>query len=244
MSTLLDGIGDGLRLIAGGDSEVVDITLRTLRVGVEATVLAAFAGIPLGCALGLGRFRGRRGLLAVVNAGIRLPPVALGQLLWLALWPDSPWGGGPLSGLGWIYSMNAVILAQTLLALPIVAALTSAAVQNVPDGLVDQARAFGASRVRQALLALREARIGVFSALIAALGTAMASVGAVVIVGTSLGTSTLATAALTQWRSGSVTDAGRAVAYGTVLLGLFLVVSAVLTIAQQRRTPWMPGRTS
>ena len=81
---------------------------------------------------------------ATFNAGIRTPPVALGVLLWLLLWPDSRWGGGLLSGLGWIYTLSAVILAQTLLALPIVVALTAAAVQRVPDGLLDQARAFGA----------------------------------------------------------------------------------------------------
>ena len=104
------------------------------------------------------------------------------------MWPDSQWGGGPLGGLGWIYTLNAVILAQTLLALPVVVALTVAAVQAVPAGLLEQARALGARRPRLARLALREARIGVLAALIAALGTAMASVGAVLVVGSSLGT--------------------------------------------------------
>ena len=81
------------------------------------------------------------------NAGLRMPPVALGLVLWMLMWPDSRWGGGPLSAAsGWIYSLNAVILAQTLLVLPIVVALTAAAVQRVPGGLLDQARAFGAPR--------------------------------------------------------------------------------------------------
>jgi tungstate transport system permease protein len=242
METLLNGIADGLRLIFSGDDEVIAITLRTLRIALAATLLAALIGIPLGCALGLGRFRGRRGVLGLVNAGIRMPPIAVGQLLWLALWPDSRWGGGPLSGLDWIYTMNAVILAQTLLAIPIVAALTASAIQGVPSPLLDQAQAFGASSRARALLALREARIGVYAALIAALGTAIASVGAVIVIGPALGDATLATAALTQWSSGL--EPARSVAYGTVLLGLFLVLAAFLTIAQQRRTPWMPGRTS
>jgi tungstate transport system permease protein len=242
MSALLEGIGDGVSLVVHGDQDVVTITLRTLRIAFESTAIAALVGVPLGCALGLGRFRGRRAALAVVNAGIRVPPVAVGHVLWLLLWPDSLWGGGPLSGLNWIYTLNAVILAQTLLALPIVAALTSAAVQGAPAAVVEQAAAFGASWPARAALALREARIGVIAAITAALGTAIASVGAVVIVGSSLGTSTLATAALTQWDQGG--QDARSVAYGTVLLGLFVLLAALLTSIQQRREPWLPGRTS
>jgi tungstate transport system permease protein len=245
MRTLLDGIGDGLHLIFSGDDEVVRITLQTLRVALLATLFATLIGVPLGCLLGLGRFRGRRGVLGLVNAGIRIPPVAVGQLLWLLLWPDSRWGGGPLGGLHWIYTMNAVVLAQTLLAIPIVAALTAAAVQSVDRGLLAQAEAFGASWPARAALAVREARVGIYAALIAALGTAIASVGAVVVVGPSLGTATLGTAALAEWNSG--VDVARSVAYGTVLLGLFLVLAAALTLGQQRRRgegAWIPGRTS
>jgi tungstate transport system permease protein len=242
MRTLLDGIGDGLSLIFGGDDEVVRITLQTLRIALEATLFATLLGVPLGCLVGLGRFRGRRGVQGLVNAGIRFPPVAVGQLLWIAMWPDSEWGGGPLAGLGWIYTLDAVILAQTLLALPIVAALTASAVQGVPPGLLDQAEAFGASWRARAALAFREARIGIYAALVAALGTAIASIGAVVVIGPALGDATLGTAALVEWNKHL--DVARSLAYGTVLLGLFLVLAALLTIAQQGRTPWMPGRTS
>lgn len=224
------------------DPQLVPIALRTLRVGLESAAIAALLGVPAGCALGLGRFRGRRTLLGVCNAGIRTPPVALGVLLWLLLWPDSRWGGGPLSGLHWIYTTSAVILAQTLLALPIAIALTAAAVQRVPDGLVDQARAFGAPAWRRAALALREARVGVVAALIAALGTAIASVGAILVVGSSFGSATLATAALSEWNAGG--QDARAVAAGSVLLGLFLVLAALMTTLQHRRGGWIPGRAS
>ncbi|MDO8186082.1 ABC transporter permease [Conexibacter sp. JD483] len=234
MDALFDGLGDAFRLIVHGDRDLIATTLRTLRIGVEATLLAALLGLPLGCLLGLRRFRGRGVLLTLANAGMRTPPVVLGLLLWVALWPDSRWGGGPLAGLGWIYTLDAVILAQTLLALPIVIALTAAAVQAVPAALLDQARAFGASPWQTALLALREARIGVVAALLTALGTAMAAVGAILVVGTSLGNATLATAALTNWEMGGQNAA--AVAYGTVLLGIFLVLAAALTRLQHRRT--------
>lgn len=224
------------------DGQLLDITLRTLRVGGESTAIAVVIGLPAGCLLGLGRFRGRGALLSVANAGIRMPPVALGQLLWLLLWPDSRWGGSVLSGLGWIYTLDAVILAQTLLVLPIVAALTASAVQRVPAGLLDQAGAFGATPSRRAALALREGRVGVLAAVIAALGTAIASVGAILVVGSTLGTATLATAALSQWNSGG--QDGRSAAYGAVLLGLFLVLAAALTTLQQGRSTWTAIRPS
>lgn len=239
---LLEGLRDGFELITGGDDEVVRITLRTVRVAVESTAIAAAIGLPLGAVLGLARFRGRGTSLALANAGLRFPPIALGQLLWLLMWPDSPWGGGPLAGLGWIYTPSAVILAQTLLALPIVTALTAAAVQRVPAELLDQAAAFGAPSLQRGLLALREARVGVVAAVITGLGTAIASIGAILVIGSSLGTATLATAALSNWTA-SPGDP-RAVAYGTVLLGLFLVLAAALTTLQHRRVAWVPGRLS
>lgn len=224
------------------DSATVAIALRTLRIGVESTAFAAALGIPAGVALGLGDFRGRGAALATFNAGLRTPPVALGLALWLLMWPDSQWGGGPLAGLGWIYTLNAVILAQTLLALPVVVALTAAAVQTVPDGLLAQARAYGAGGALVARLALREARIGVLAALVAALGTTMASVGAVLVIGSQANASTLPSAALSAWNGG-----GRnadAVAYGTLMLGIFLVVAAALTAVQQGQRPrWLPVRS-
>jgi len=242
VSAFADGLSQAWHLVTTGDEQVVDITLRTVRIAFEATAFAAAIGLPLGVWLGVTRFRGRRAVLSGFNAGLRVPPVALGQVLWLLLWPDSQWGGGPLAGLGWIYTLNAVILAQTLLALPVVVGLTVAAVQTVPAGLLEQAAALGARGPRLGMLALREARTGVLAAIIAALGTATASVGAVLVVGTSLGTATLASAALAAWNGGG--EDARAVAYGIVLLGLFLVLASVLTILQQqRRTRWLPVRS-
>jgi tungstate transport system permease protein len=222
--------------------DTVDVTLRTLRIGFESTAIAATAGVPLGVALGLGRFRGRNAALGFFNAGLRIPPVALGHGLWLLLWPSSQWGGGPLSGLGWLYTLDAVILAQSLLALPVIVALTTAAIQGVPSGLLDQARAFGARTLSLAGLAVREARVGVLAALIAAIGTSMASVGAVLVVGSEPDASTLPSSALNAWNQGGAR--GEAVVYGTTMLGLFLVVAAALTVAQHGQRPrWLPVRS-
>ncbi|MEA2217601.1 MAG: tungstate transport system permease protein [Solirubrobacteraceae bacterium] len=238
MHSLLDGLRQALELVVHGDPDVVATTLRTLRVALEATAIAAVIGLPAGCALGIGRFRGRRALLVLSNGATRVPPVAVGQLLWLLMYPHSRWGGGILGGLGWLYTPNAVILAQTLLALPIVIALTASAVQQVPAQLLDQARAFGASPWRRSALALREARTGVFASIIAAMGVAISAVGAIIIVGTGLGQATLATGAVTRWNSGG--QDALSVAYGTVLLGLFLILAAALTWMQQHRTTWIP----
>jgi tungstate transport system permease protein len=181
-------------------------------------------------------------MLAVFNAGLRVPPVALGHVLWLLLWPSSQWGGGPLSELGWLYTLPAVILAQSLLALPVIVALTTAAVQGVPAGLLDQARAFGARPVAIATLAVREARVGLMAALIAAVGTAMASVGAVLVVGSEPDASTLPSAALNAFILGGAN--AEAATYGAVMLGLFLVVATALTIAQHGQRPrWLPVRS-
>jgi tungstate transport system permease protein len=242
MNSLLDGLRQALDLIVHGDSVVVATTLRTLRVALEATAIAVIIGLPLGCLLGLGRFRGRRVLLAISNGAVRIPPVVVGQILWLLMWPDSRWGGGLLSRLDWLYTLSAVIVAQTLLALPIVIALTATAVQRVPAGLLDQAQAFGAPTWQRAVLALREARTGVLAGIIAAMGVAISAVGAILIVGSSLQQATLATAAVTTWSAGG--QDARAVAYGTVLLGLFLLLAAGLTRIQQHRTSWTPGRPS
>ena len=224
------------------DPTTLEVTLRTLRIGGEATLLAAVPGVPLGAALGLGRFRGRRAALAVFNAGLRLPPVAVGHGLWLLMWPSSAYGGGPLAGLGWIYTLDAVILAQAVLALPILVALTSAAVQAVPVGLLEQARAFGARRRSVAALALREARTGVLAGLVAALGTAMASIGAVLVVGSQVNASTLPSAALSAYDNGGQNH--RALVLGTTMLALFAVVAAALTLLQHGTRPrWLPVRS-
>jgi tungstate transport system permease protein len=235
---LLDGLRQAVDLLLHGDREILEIVGVTLRLALWSTLLALAIGLPVGLALGLGRFRGRRVALALVNAGLGLPPVVVGLVVALLLFR-----GAPLGGLELLYTLNGVILAQTLLALPLVAALTAAAVQALPGGLLEQARAFGASRTQVAALALREARIGVLAATIAAMGSAFAEVGAVVLVGGNIDgeTQTLASAVLVRVSAG---EYGRAIALGTILLGLILLLSAGLTLAQQHERRPLLGRPS
>jgi tungstate transport system permease protein len=237
-SFLLDGLRQAAELIVSGDHDIAVVVGTTLRLAFWSTLLALAIGLPLGLALGLGRFRGRRAGLALANAGMGLPPVVVGLVVALLLFR-----GAPLGGLNLLYTFNGMVLAQTLLGLPLVAALTAAAVQALPGGLFEQAHAFGASRAQVALLALREARIGVLAATIAAMGSAFAEVGAIVLVGGNLEgeTQTLASAVLVRVSAG---EYGRAIALGTILLGLILVLAAGLTLAQQHERRALLGRPS
>jgi tungstate transport system permease protein len=238
MEFLWDGVKEAFDLLTSGDHDVLVIVGVTLRMALWSTLFALVIGLPLGVALGLGRFRGRRPALALANAGMGLPPVVVGLVVALLLFR-----GAPLGGLNLLYTLNGVILAQTLLALPLVAALTAAAVQALPAGLLDQARAVGASRLQVAVLALREARVGVLAATIAAMGSAFAEVGAVVLVGGNIDgeTQTLASAVLVRVSAG---EYGRAIALGIILLGLILLLAAVLTVAQQHERRPLLGRPS
>ena len=238
MEFLWDGLQQAVDLLLSGDDEVLGIIGVTLRMAFWSTLIALALGLPLGLALGLGRFRGRGAGLALANAGMGLPPVIVGLVVALLLFR-----GAPLGGLNLLYTLDGVILAQAVLSLPVVVALTAAAVQSLPAGLLDQARAFGASRGAVALLALREARVGVLAATIAAVGSAFAEVGAVVLVGGNIDgqTQTLASAVLVRVSAG---EYGRAIALGIVLLGLVLVLAAVLTVLQQRRPRTALGRPS
>lgn len=229
MGYLFGELRHAVPLIVTGNSYILSVTWVTIRVAVISTGIALVLGLPVGLALGLGRFRGRRTLHLLANASLALPPVLAGVGVLLLLLP-----GGAFGGLRIEFTLTAVYVAQTVLALPYIVALTPAAVQGLPPGLLDQARALGAGRTQLAWLALREARIGVLAAVIAALGAGVSEVGAVIIVGGNiLGyDQTLASAVLAQ-----VTDYANypyAIAIGLVLLALIALLIGVLTIVQQR----------
>ena len=231
MEFLLQMVSQALERIWSGDADVWSTVWRTLRLALESTLIALVLGLPVGVWLGEARTRGRRIGIVLANAGLGLPPVVLGVFLALALYPSSPLGGLEL-----LDTLTAAVIAQALLALPIVIAITAAAVGGLPAGLLDQARAFGASRVRRGALAVREARVGVLAAVIAALLSALAEVGAVVIVGGNQrgSTNTLASTILLDL---SAADPVGATADVLVLLALVAVVGGLLTIVQQRAAP-------
>jgi tungstate transport system permease protein len=221
-------VRQALERILSGDVEVWATVWRTLRLALESTALALAIGLPLGVWLGERSTRVRRAGVVVANAGLGLPPVVLGVFLGIAFLPASPLGRLELT-----YTLTAVVIAQTLLALPIVVALTAAAIAGLPTGLLDQAQAFGASWPRRFALAVREGRVGVMTAVISAVLSALAEVGAVVIVGGNITgrTNTLASTVLLEL---SAADPAGATAYAIVLLALVLLVGGLLTVVQQR----------
>jgi tungstate transport system permease protein len=221
-------VRQALEQIFSGDIDVWTTVWRTLQLAFASTALALVIGLPIAVWLAEASTRARRAGIVVANAGLGLPPVVLGVYLAVAFYPASPLGRLQLTN-----TLTAMIIAQALLALPIVVAITAAAVAGLPTGLLEQARAFGASRPRRGVLALREARVGVFAAVMAALLSALAEVGAVILVGGNIEghTNTLASTVLLDL---SASDPAGATANVLVLLALVLVVGGALTFVQQR----------
>jgi tungstate transport system permease protein len=228
MHYLWEQLQQAIPLITSSHSGIPYLVGVTLRVASVSTAIALVIGMPIGLALGLGRFRGRRTLHILANASLALPPVVIGVIVLLFLLPQGAFGS-----LRWSFTLHAVYVAQTILALPYIIALTPAAIQGLPPGLLEQARALGAGRIQLSLLALREAKIGVIAAVIAAFGSAVSEVGAVIIVGGNIENydQTLASALLAQFNYyGNVPFE---LALGITLLLVILLLAAVLTILQQ-----------
>ena len=227
MSFFLDGLREAWQLIVDHDPFLWHLFWITLKVAAVSTIVAMVIGLPIGLTLGLGRFRSRGFLIVLANAGLGLPPVVVGLVLSLLMFPAAPLGRFHL-----LFTLRGVYIAQTVLALPVIVALTAAAVSDLPQGLLAQARAYGAGRIQLAGLALREARIGIMAAVIAAVGSAMSEVGAVVLVGGNiLGLDqTLASAALSEVEAGHFANG---IAISILLMGLILVLIGLLTLLQQ-----------
>jgi tungstate transport system permease protein len=229
VSDLIQGFREALRLLSTGEPEVWGIILRTLAISGAATLLAMIAGVPLGYALARGRFPGRTGLLAVVNTGMGMPPVVVGLVVWLLLTRS-----GPMGGLDLIYTRQAMVLAQFLIATPLVVGFTAASVQALPPQLPDLLASLGAGRLRTLWILSREAKLGLLAAVMAGFGAIVSEVGASMTVGGNLRGSTrvLTTAIVTETGRGNLPVA---LALGLVLLLLAFMVNLLLTLVQQRR---------
>jgi tungstate transport system permease protein len=229
MEALWDGLREAVRLIVTGDATLYEIAWRTVVVSGTATLLAMAAGVPLGYALARGRFRGRTILLGAVNTGMGMPPVVVGLVVWLMLVRS-----GPLGGLELIYTKQAMVIAQFVIALPLVVAFTSAAVQALPRELPDLLAVLGAGRIRRLWLIAKEAQLGVLAAIMAGFDGVASEVGASMTVGGNIAgdTRVLTTAIVTETSRGQHASA---MAYGIVLLVLAFTVNLALTAIQQRR---------
>ena len=228
MNLLWQVLQRAVPLIAHGDPYLFSVIWFTIQVAAIATAAAAVIGLPIGLAIGLGRFRGRGILQILANASLALPPVVVGLFLFLLFVPQGPFGSFHLT-----ITRRAVFIAQTVLAIPYVVALSAAAVQGLPGGLVAQARLLGAGRLQVSTLALREARIGIVAALLAALGTGLAEVGAIVLVGGNVYgyDQTLASAALYEANAAHYDEA---VAISIVLTALIVLIMVTAGLLQHQ----------
>lgn len=228
MDVLLEGLAEALRLLATGDEDAWAVTALTLRVSLTATLLALLVGLPLGAAVALAEFPGRRVVLAVANTGLGLPPVVVGLVVTVVLWRS-----GPLGGLGLLYTPTAMVIAQALIATPIAVALVATALQQVDPEFVVQMQGLGATRARAFGALVVEARLPLFAAAMAAFGAVVSEVGAAQMVGGNIEgrTRVLTTAAVLATSRG---EFALAIAFGLVLLAIAFAVNLALTLAQTR----------
>jgi tungstate transport system permease protein len=227
MDELFQGLVRAFALL-GGDPATWQIIVLSLQVSGLALFISAALGLPLGAALGLRRFPGRGLVVALVYTGMGLPPVVVGLFVYLLLSRS-----GLLGGLDWLFTARAMVLAQAIISLPVVAGFTLVAIGGVDPDLRRQLRALGATEAQVTLALLWEARAGVLAALLGGFGAIISEVGAVMLVGGNIAGSTrvLTTAIVLETRRG---DFALALALAFVLLGLTFVINAA-ALALQRR---------
>ncbi len=203
-------------------TELIGITGLTLRVSGLALLISALIGVPLGAALGLRRFLGRRLLTTLIYTGMGLPPVVVGLGVYM-LFSRS----GPLGGLGWLFTPAAMVVAQVIIASPLVIGLTMAAIESLDPELRMQIRSLGATPAQEVRGLLLEARLGVMAALVAGFGGIISEVGAAMLVGGNIEgkTRVLSTAIVLETRQGHF---GLGLALGGLLLVLAFGVNALL----------------
>ena len=228
----MSDFGEGLRAawqLLATDADIRTIILRTLAISAAATACAVTLGVPAGYALARTRFRGRSLVLGLVNTGMGMPPVVVGLIVWLVLAR-----GGVLGSLNLLYTPQAMVIAQFLIALPLVVGFTAASVQALPARLPELLQSLGATRAQRLWYLCREARLGLLAAVMAAFGAIISEVGAAMTVGGNLRGSTrvLTTAIVTVTGRGEL---GQALALGLILLLLAFMVNLILTLVQQRR---------
>ncbi len=228
MDFFSDGLRRGAQLIVSGDAEVFGITLLSLRVALMATLVACALGVPVGFVVGTTRFWGRRAAITALNTMLAFPTVVVGLLIWGLLTRQ-----GPLGGAGLLYTWWAIVIAEVLLAAPIAAALTAAAVQGIDPRVRRTALTLGASFWRAQVAVAREARFALLTAVVVSFGRVLAEVGAAMIVGGNIRyhTRTLTTAVTLATSQG---DYALAMALGLILLALALTINVLLQLLQGR----------
>lgn len=228
MELIWNGLVEALRLLASGDPQVMQIAGVSLQVSGISTFISLFIGLPLGTVLALGQFPTRKLWVSLINTGMALPPVVVGLTVSIFLWRS-----GPLGSLGWMYTRTAMVIAQTIIAAPVVTGLTISAMQQLNPRLKLQLYGLGATRLQAIILLWREAKLPLLAALMAGFGSVISEVGASMMVGGNLkgDTRVLTTAIVLENSRG---EFAIALALSAILLLLAYIVNLALTLIQQR----------
>jgi len=231
MELILDGIIQAFRLLLTLDREVLTIAWLSLKVSGLATLVSLVLGIGLGTLIALTSFPGRRVLVSLVNTGMGLPPVVVGLFVSILLWRN-----GPLGFLELLYTPAAIVLAQSVIATPIVMGITIAAMQNLPANLRLQILALGATRTQLVWMLIKEARLPLMAGVMAGFGGVISEVGASIMVGGNVKgyTRVLTTATVMETGRGNFDVA---IALSVILLLFCFLINYLLTLIQQRERP-------
>ncbi len=231
MDLIFEGIWKAFYLLFTFDPEVMQITLLSLQVSGAATFISLLIGILGGTAVALTEFRGRRFVVSLINTGMGLPPVVVGLFVTLFLWRS-----GPLGFLEILYTPLAMIIAQAIIATPIVTGITLAAIQALPKNLRLQILALGATHFQMVWILVKEARLPLLAAVMAGFGGVISEIGASIMVGGNIkGYSRVLTTATVMETSRGNFDV--AIALGIILLLMAYLINLVLTQIQQRERP-------
>lgn len=227
MDLLFEGIREAFRLLIHADPEVVRITLLSLKISGCATFISLIIGIGAGMLIALVEFPGKRLLISIINTGMGLPPVVVGLFVTIFIWRN-----GPLGFLGILYTPTAMIAAQAIIATPIVAGITIAAIQHLPEELRLQILALGATRTQMVWMLMKESRLPLLAAVMAGFGGVISEIGASIMVGGNIMgyTRVLTTATVMETSRGNFDVA---IALGVILLLLSFSVNFILTTIQQ-----------
>jgi len=231
MELLIDGFLKAFGLLFSMDREVFSITLLSLYVSGLATFISLVLGITFGTLLALTEFRGRNFLVSLINTGMGLPPVVVGLFITIFLWRN-----GLLGFMHLLYTPTAMIVAQAIIATPIVMGISLAAMQSLPQKLRFQILSLGATRFQMFWLLVREAKLSLLAAVMAGFGGVISEVGASIMVGGNIKgyTRVLTTATVLETSKGNFDIA---IALSIILLFLVYLINLVLTLIQQRERP-------
>jgi tungstate transport system permease protein len=227
MSSIAQAAAQALQLVAGADPKLTHIVLLSLRVSLTAVALSCVIGLPFGAAIAVSRFPGRRSVVVVLNALMGLPPVVVGLLVYLLLSR-----AGPLGAWGLLFTPTAMVIAQTILITPIVAALSRQVVEDAWDEYREQLRSLGERRFGAAITLLWDLRFSLVTIVLAGFGRAAAEVGAVIIVGGNIDgvTRVMTTAIALETSKG---DLPLALGLGMILLTIVLVLNAAAYVVKE-----------